>query len=254
VLIGLTGYGKMGSLIRQKALEKGHEVPLITDPFSNAAEVTERKLPSEAVKLDVIIDFSDPHVVVGNIRQYSKMKVPAVVGTTGWYDHMTEVARLVEKSGIGLIWSANFSLGVNLFFHIIKKAGRIMNRFPEYDTMVHEYHHRHKAESPSGTAHIIGDILIDALDNKQSVYAGTLKGRKEESALHISSTRGGSIPGTHRVTFDSVVDTITLEHTTRNRDGFAEGAIMAAEWISGRKGFYHIDQMLQSVIGGEENG
>lgn len=253
MLIGLTGYGKMGALIRQKALEKNHEVILITDPFSEAAEVTDRKLPSAAEKLDVIIDFSDPDAVVDNIRQYSKMKVSAVVGTTGWYDRMTEVAGLVEKSGIGLIWSANFSLGVHLFFHIIKQMSRIMNRFPEYDAMVHEYHHRHKAESPSGTAHMIGKILIDTLDSKQLVFTGTLQGRIEESALQISSTRGGSIPGTHQLIFDSEVDTITLEHITRNRDGFAEGAIMAAEWISGRKGFYHIDQMLQSVIGGEEN-
>lgn len=254
VLIGITGYGKMGSLIRQKASEKGHQVPIITDPFSKAEEVTNRTLPSTAEKLDVIVDFSDPGAVVDNIRHYLKMKVNAVIGTTGWYDQMEEVAGLVAKSGTGLVWSGNFSLGVNIFFYILKTAGRVMNRFSDYDVMVHEYHHCRKAESPSGTALMIGDILIDALERKHSTVTGTLDGRRQESEMHISSTRGGSIPGTHKVIFDSDVDSIVLEHTARNRNGFAEGAIMAAEWIYGRKGFYSIDQMMGSVIRGDESG
>jgi len=252
--IGITGYGKMGSLIRQMAYERGHQVPLVIDPFSQAEEVTNSELPSTAENLDVIVDFSDPSVVVDNIRRYAKMKVTAVIGTTGWYDQMEEVADLVAKSESGLIWSGNFSLGVNIFFYILKTAGKVLNRFPDYDVMVHEYHHCHKAESPSGTALMIGDILIAALERKHATLTGTLDGRRQESNLHISSTRGGSIPGTHQVIFDSDVDSIVLEHTARNRKGFAEGAIMAAEWISGRRGFYNIAQMMESVIGGDEDG
>ncbi len=249
--IGIAGYGKMGILIRQTALARGHDVPVVVDPVSTAEEVTARKPSSTSMPLDVIIDFSEPQVLVDNVKRYGEMNLAAVVGTTGWYDKMDQVAAVVEKSGIGLIWSGNFSLGVNLFFHILKAAGRLMNRFPQYDVMVHEYHHRHKSESPSGTEHMIGDILINALDRKSSTVSGLLNRRIENSELHISSTRGGSIPGAHQVIFDSDVDTIILEHTARNRQGFAEGAVIAAEWIYGRKGFYNIEHMMQSIIGGE---
>ncbi len=174
-----------------------------------------------------------------------------VIGTTGWYDRMDQVAAIVKKTGIGLIWSGNFSLGVNLFFQLVKTAGRVMNRFPQYDAMVHEYHHRRKADSPSGTAQMIGEILLDVLESKSSPVTGSPDRRIEDYEMHISSTRGGSIPGTHRVIFDSDVDTIVLEHCARNRGGFAEGAVLAAEWINGRKGFYNIDDMMLSMIGGE---
>ncbi len=251
--IGIAGYGKMGKLIRQTALARGHDVPVVVDPVSAAEEVTARKLTSTSMPLDVIMEFSEPQALVDNVKCYGELNLTVVVGTTGWYDKMDQVAAIVEKSGIGLIWSGNFSLGVNLYFYLIKAAGGIMNRFSEYDVMVHEYHHRHKAESPSGTEKMIGDILINALDRKSSTVSGLPERRIEDSELHLSSTRGGSIPGTHQVIFDSEVDTIILEHTARNRHGFAEGAVMAAEWIYGRKGFYHIDHMMQSIIGGEED-
>jgi len=247
--IGVVGYGKMGVLIRNKALSKGYPVPVIVDPFSPAKEVTDRNLPPSARDIDVFIDFSSPEVVLDNIQQYQEMDIPAVIGTTGWYEKMNQVAETVENSSTGLIWSANFSLGVNLFFYLLKTAGRVMNRFPQYDVMIHEYHHRHKAESPSGTAEMIGSILLDVLDHKQKKVTGNPGGKLEESELHISSTRGGSIPGTHQVIFDSDVDTIVFEHTTRDRSGFAEGALLAAEWICGRKGFYCIDDMMHSIIG-----
>lgn len=203
--------------------------------------------------LDVIIDFTEPQVVVENIERYGRLGLAAVIGTTGWYDRFDRVDAVVEKSGIGLIWSGNFSLGVNLFFYLVKHAGKIMNRFPRYDALVHEYHHRRKADSPSGTAQMLGDILIKYLDRKSQTVTAGLDRRIEENELHISSTRGGSIPGTHRVVFDSDEDTIILEHSARSRAGFAEGAVLAAEWIRGRKGLYSIDDMMHSLIGGEEN-
>ncbi len=249
--IAIAGYGQMGRLIRQKALVRGHETPVIIDPKCSAPEVTARELTSTALPLDVIIDFTTPDVVLRNIERYGELGLTAVIGTTGWYSEMGKVAEIVEKSGIGLIWSGNFSLGVNLFLQLIEAAGKIMNRFSQYDVMVHEYHHRLKADSPSGTAKMIGEKLITGLDRKQSIVSDSLNRRIEDSEIHISSTRGGSIPGIHRVSFDSEVDTIILEHSARDRGGFADGALLAAEWIYGRSGLFNIDDLMQSVIGGE---
>ncbi len=249
--IGIAGYGKMGRLIRELAMTRGHEVPVVIDPASDDPDVTHRKLSSTSLPLDVIIDFTTPETVPENIKKYGRLKVPAVIGTTGWYTHMEEVARVVKDSGIGLIWSGNFSLGVNLFFQLVKMAGNLINRFPEYDPLVHEFHHRQKADSPSGTAQMIADILVDQLDNKGAPLSGFPRGRIKDNELHVSSSRGGSIPGTHQVIFDSEVDSIMLEHCARNRTGFARGAVMAAEWIRGRKGLFNIDDMMQSIIKGE---
>jgi len=248
--VGIAGYGKMGVLVWQVALSRGHEVPVIIDPSSSAKEVTQKKINSTTPQLDVIIDFTNPDVVLDNIKSYCELKIPAVIGTTGWYDQIDQVAENVKNSAIGLIWSGNFSLGVNLFFHIIKTTGKLMNRFSQYDVMINEYHHRHKADSPSGTAQMIGDILIDQIDRKNNVFNGFLERRIKDSELQITSTRGGSIPGTHRVTFDSEVDSLVLEHSARSRAGFAEGAVMAAEWVHNQRGFFNIDDMMDSIIKG----
>jgi 4-hydroxy-tetrahydrodipicolinate reductase len=249
--IGIAGYGRMGVLIHQQAIVCGHEVPVIVDPRSEAAEVTERELTFKSLPLDVIIDFTEPGMVIDNIKRYGDLKVSVVIGTTGWHDKLDQVATIVENTGIGLIWSGNFSLGVNLFFHIVKAAGRVMNRFPQYDAAVHECHHRYKADSPSGTARMLGDMIIDTMERKTSVVSELLNRRIEENELHLSSTRGGSLPGTHKVIFDSDIDTIILEHSARNRTGFAVGAVLAAEWLEGRSGLFTIDDLMQSIIGGE---
>ena len=251
--VGIIGYGKMGVIIRQTALKRGHQVTVVIDRTSGKKEVTGKELTSACLPLDVIIDFSEPWSVVDNIKRYGELKLSAVIGTTGWYDKMDQVSSLVERSGIGLLWSGNFSLGANLFFQLVRAAGRAMNLFPQYDAMVHEYHHRQKADCPSSTEQIIGNILIDTLERKSSTVTGFLDRPIESFELHISSTRGGSIPGTHQVIFDSDVDSILLEHSTRNRSGFAEGALAAAEWIQGRQGLYEMEDMMQSIIGGEEN-
>lgn len=249
--IGIAGYGNMGVLIRQRALECGHEVPAVVDPCSEAAEVTTGEFTSALLPLDVIIDFTAPDVVIDSISLYGELQVSAVIGTTGWYDNINQVAAIVEKTGIGLIWSANFSLGVDLFFRIVKAAVNIMDQFPQYDTAIHEYHHRHKTDSPSGTAQMLGDIIIASSGIKRKTVTSLVNRRIKENELHISSTRGGSIPGTHQVIYDSDIDTIVLEHCARSRTGFAAGAIQAAEWIAGRKGLFTVDDMLESIIGGE---
>lgn len=249
--IGIAGYGQMGKVVHRAALAGGHEVPFIIDPAGGSDGLILNALTPGIPEVDVIIDFSVPQAVISNIRHYGDLKIPAVIGTTGWYDHMDQVSAIVEQTGIGLIWSGNFSLGVNLFFHIVRSAGIIMNRFSDYDAAVHEYHHRHKADSPSGTAAMIGDILVDSLESKKSILAGSPKEAIPAEKINITSTRCGSITGTHQVIFDSEVDTITLEHAARNREGFAHGAVKAAEWIRERSGLYSIDDLMQSIIGGK---
>jgi 4-hydroxy-tetrahydrodipicolinate reductase len=249
--IGIAGYGKMGKMIRQQALEKGHRVAAVIDPSSAEQEVTARGISASILPLDVIIDFTHPEGLIDNVKLYGELKLPAVIGTTGWYDRLSEVATIVNRAGTGLIWSGNFSLGVNIYFQLIKAAAALMERFDQYDVLVSEVHHRHKKDSPSGTAEMIGVILLDALSRKNRIITGNPGQPLCEEDLHISSSRGGAVPGVHRVVFDSDIDTIAIEHTARNRTGFAEGALLAAEWIVNKKGLYNIDDLMQAVIGGK---
>ncbi len=250
--IGIVGYGKMGILLRQKALIAGHSVPVVIDPRSSEKEVTNRKLIANCLPLDVIIDFTEADAFLDNLDNYVHFKVPAVVGTTGWYDQMDLVAGLVEESEIGLIWSGNYSLGVNLFFRLVKEASRLMDRFSQYDPAVHEWHHRYKKDSPSGTAEMLGAIIIGQMSRKNKLVKDIPQRLLEDDELQISSTRCGSVPGSHRVVFDSEVDSVVLEHCARNRNGFAEGALLAAAWIIGKKGFFSIDDLISTIIGGED--
>jgi 4-hydroxy-tetrahydrodipicolinate reductase len=252
VRIALIGYGRMGRIIGGMAQEKGHEIAAIVDPYCEGClpEITEETLGDA----EVCVDFTQPNVAVENIRQVAALGRNMVVGTTGWYDRMDEARRAVEEGGVGLIWSGNFSIGVNALFRIIEGAARIFNRLPDYDVLAHEFHHRNKADSPSGTAKMIGRILLDNIDRKTELVYEMLDRRVEPHELHFSSSRGGAIPGTHLVAFDSAVDTIEIRHTARGREGFAVGAIMAAEFIQGRTGFYSIDDLMKDIIiGGQEN-
>ena len=249
--LGLFGYGTMGRLIRETALAKGHEVTLIIDPSSDAPEVTGGTWPVQAPSVDVMIDFSVPQEVVSHLLMSSEAQIPLVIGTTGWYDQMDEVKKICDSASAGCIWSGNFALGVHLFFRIVEAAGEVMDRFSQYDCMIHEYFHKKKADSPSGTAHMLGTLLLRQLERKTTMVTESLNRSIAPEELHVTSTRGGSIPGTHRVTFDSDVDTISLEHSARTRSGFAEGAVLAAEWIAGKTRFYTIDDMMKTIIEGE---
>jgi 4-hydroxy-tetrahydrodipicolinate reductase len=246
VKIALIGYGKMGRIVAGLATQKGHEVVAIIDPYCEgcAGTITEETLGDA----EVCIDFTQPAAVVEDIRQMAALGRNMVIGTTGWYDRMDEVRQVVEESGVGLIWSGNFSIGVNAFFRVVESAARIFNNLPDYDVLGHEFHHRNKVDSPSGTAKMIGQILLDAIDRKTALVHEMLDRRIEPHELHFSSTRGGAIPGTHLVAFDSAVDTIEIKHTARGREGFAVGAVMAAEFIQGRAGFYGIDDLMKDII------
>ena len=219
--IALVGYGKMGQLIYRLAVERGIEVGLKLDEFNNAGF---EGITAENFKgIDVAIDFSTPSVVLENIERIAALGVNIVVGTTGWQEHMARVKEVVEMRGIGLVWSPNYSIGVSAFFKIVNLAAKLMANEPEYEAWAWEIHHSAKKDAPSGT-------LLKLVDE--------IRAAGYTASVSVASNRAGATPGTHEIGFDSSADTITLRHTARNREGFALGAIKAAEWIAGKKGFY----------------
>ncbi len=253
----ISGYGRMGKIIEKFAVQKGHSIIATVDPVS--VDASEKNLSEEIInKADVVIDFSIPASALKNAEAVCSAGKKIVMGTTGWYSEMNKMRAFAETgklagTGSAIIWSGNFSLGVNIFFSILDKTSSIMNSFSEYDPFIHEFHHNQKADSPSGTAVMLGEILLKNIDRKTSVVSEELKRKIYPEELHISSTRGGSVPGTHMVYFDSPVDTIELRHTARGREGFASGAVTAAEWIENKSGFFDINDMMKDIIGDKSN-
>ena len=245
--LAIIGFGKMGKEIVSVAESRGHYTVTI-DPHNETADfptITERSLAG----VDVAIEFTKPTEALGNIEKVLTHKTNLVVGTTGWYDDLDEVKKLVDKQDGGLLWSRNFSVGVNLFFDIIKQSANIMNNMMgEYDLMAHEYHHGQKADSPSGTSEMIARILIDEIDQKEVIIYDKLNRAIKSNELHVSSTRGGHIPGIHSVLFDSPADSIEIKHTARSRRGFALGAVLAAEFMNGKKGCYTMKELMQDIL------
>ena len=219
--LAIVGYGKMGRLIEQFAPQYGFEVALKLDEFNNANG--EGLAKKNFAGIDVAIEFSVPSAVACNVRRIAAHGVPLVVGTTGWLEHLDEVRCAVEKAGAGLVWSPNFSIGVNVFMRLVAEAARLMEAEPEYGSWAWEIHHSAKKDAPSGT-------LLKLVDEmKKAGYKRT---------IDVGSNRAGRHPGTHEIGFDSGADTITLRHTARSREGFARGALKAAQWIIGKKGFF----------------
>jgi 4-hydroxy-tetrahydrodipicolinate reductase len=250
VNIVISGYGRMGKIIVNKAKDRGHNIIATIDPLDS--EASHKVITPEILKkADIVIDFSIPETALENAKRVCSVGKKIVMGTTGWYSKMDEMKKLTSTEGSAIIWSGNFSLGVNIFFSILDRASQIMNSFSEYDPFIHEFHHNKKADSPSGTASMMGDIVLKQIDRKSTIISEELKRQINPEELHISSTRGGSVPGTHLLTFDSPVDTIELRHTARGREGFAVGAVTAAEWIKNRNGFFSINDMMQDIIQGE---
>ncbi|MAG91652.1 4-hydroxy-tetrahydrodipicolinate reductase [Candidatus Woesearchaeota archaeon] len=240
--IAIIGYGKMGHEIEKAAKAKGitvQSVININDKNAKYKEINEESLKD----VDVCIDFTTPDSVVENIRKIASLKKNIVVGTTGWYDKLDEVKGIVNSNNVGFIYATNFSVGVNIFFKIVEAAAKLINKVDEYDVFGYEMHHKNKVDSPSGTAKSIGNILIKNIQRKNKLVFDKLDRKIEPNELHFASVRSGSIPGTHSVGFDSSADTIELKHTARNREGFALGALMAAQWINNKKGFYDINDM-----------
>ena len=227
--VAIVGYGKMGRMIERLALDRGITVALKLDEFNNS---NFSGINAENFRgVDVAIDFSTPSTVVGNIERIAAQGINLVIGTTGWQEHVPQVKSLVERHGIGLVWSPNYSIGVNAFFRIVNAAAKLLSNEPEYEAWAWEIHHSAKKDAPSGT------LLRLVEEMREAGY---------ERRLDVASNRAGVIPGTHEVGFDSAADTITLRHTARNREGFALGAIKAAQWIAGRKGFHEFGDILFS--------
>lgn len=237
--IALLGYGKMGLIIERYAQERGHEVVLkITK--ENQEDLTVQNLS----KADVAIDFSAPDAALSNIYKCFDANVPVVVGTTGWYGELQQVKNECLSSNNTLLYGSNFSIGVNVFFHINEILAKLMNNFPAYDVQVEEIHHTQKLDSPSGTAMTIAEGIIENLERKQE-WVNTLNGNPLDDTLKsdqllIASERIEQVPGTHTVVYSSEVDEIEFKHTAHSRAGFALGAVVAAEWLQNKQGFYNI--------------
>ena len=227
--LALLGYGKMGKSIAALAPQRGFEVRLVMDVDVNAQGqgITRENFQS----IDVCIEFTTPEAVVENIRQVAALGVNLVVGTTGWHNRLEEVRGIIESVGVGMVYAANFSIGVNLFYRLAKAAAEIFAPFPMYDPYLTEAHHKFKKDAPSGTA-------LEIKRQIQSEY-----GSRE---VPVTSVRAGYIPGWHELGFDSEADTIILRHTARGRQGFAEGALHAARWVVGKKGLFSFADVLES--------
>lgn len=246
--LSIVGYGQMGQLIEQCAINRNLEIASIIDPFHPKA--THKEFSDSAMaNVDVCICFTQPDAAMGNIENACKYKKNAVIGTTGWTGQMDIVRQMVEKQEVGLVYSSNFSIGVNIFFKLIEQAAQVMNQFDVYDVMAFEAHHNKKMDSPSGTATTMANILLKNLERKSKVVEEKLDRKIDPEELHFASMRGGHIPGTHSVLFDSEFDTIELKHTARNRLGFATGAVLASEWINGKKGLFTESDMMKQLLG-----
>ena len=238
--IALIGYGAMGRELELLAPAHGCEVVAIFD--------VDRPLTTESeASFDVAVDFSLPHVVVDNVRTLAHLQRPVVIGTTGWYAQLPDVTSIVNSAGIGCVWGSNFSVGVQMFLRIVRAASMLANDVPEYDVMVHEWHHSRKKDSPSGTAIAIASTIVDEMDHKHSMEIETQHDHINPYALHVTSTRGGNVIGRHMVTFDGPFDTIDLVHNAKSRRGFAQGALLAATWIAVRTGVYDFTEIFPEV-------
>lgn len=228
--IALLGYGKMGQTIERIALERGHEIVLKKDEFNTYEGLS---------AADVAIDFSIPSVAVENISSCFYANVPVISGTTGWLEHYDEMVALCKSKDGAFISSSNFSLGVNLFFELNDYLAKMMAKFDSYRVEMEEIHHTQKLDAPSGTAISLAKGVI-----ANSTYTNWTLNEPKSNEIHIEAIRIEDVPGTHTVSYISEIDTIDIKHTAHNRDGFALGAVIAAEWIIGKKGVFSMKDVL----------
>lgn len=241
--IALIGYGKMGRIIEKYAIERGHEIALIIDE-DNRDDITIDDLKSA----DIAIDFSTPNSILANIQQCFEADLPLIVGTTGWYDEIENIKEKCLSGNHALLYGSNFSVGVNVFFHVNKVLAEAMRPHLQYEVQVEEIHHTAKLDAPSGTAITIAEGILEHSDQKTDWVNYIVEEEKEvipkPDQLLIESHRIEDVPGTHTVLYSSEVDQIEFKHTAHNRAGFALGALMAAEWLQNKKGFFDVTEMF----------
>lgn len=229
--IALVGYGKMGKIIDEMATKRGHEI---------VAKLSETPTKENLNNPDVVIEFSQPEVAFNNIRICLENKIPVICGTTGWLTQKPDIEKIAQENGTAFLYGSNFSLGVNLFFALNENLAKLMNQFDEYHVQLEEIHHTHKKDAPSGTAISLAEGVMK---NNQKFNAWKLEETKENE-LGIFAVRQDEVPGTHSVFYRSEVDEIEIKHTAFNRNGFALGAVIAAEWIIGKKGNFSMKDVL----------
>lgn len=235
--IALIGYGKMGREIEQIARERNNDISLIID-INNQNEFTTENLR----KADVAIEFTKPETAVGNIRKCFAAGVPVVCGTTGWLEHFNAIKDECAAGNHGFFYSSNYSLGVNIFFKVNKFLAKIMNNFPQYEIEMEEVHHTQKLDAPSGTAISLAKDILAEVERKNKWQ---LDGQDTPDALRINAVRRDPVPGIHTITYDSSVDTIEITHSLKNRKSLALGAVLAAEFMAGKRGIYSMDDLLK---------
>ena len=234
--IALIGYGKMGKTIEQIALQRGHQIVSIID-INNTAD-----FDSEAFRsADVAIEFTTPATALGNYMRCFEANVPVVSGTTGWLSHLDEVKAKCEQEGKTFFYASNFSVGVNIFFALNRYLAKIMNGFPAYDVRMTEVHHIHKLDAPSGTAITLAEGNLDNVERKER---WTLETAEQPTDLPIHAIREGEVPGIHEIIYESEADTISIKHDAKSRAGFALGAVIAAEFTAGKKGFLGMNDLF----------
>jgi 4-hydroxy-tetrahydrodipicolinate reductase len=239
--IVILGYGAMGREIESLAERTGCIVAAIVD--------VDRPLDPKT-QFDVAIDFTEPSVVIDNVRTITGMGRSMVIGTTGWYDDLQVVREVAQQQNVGIVHGTNFSVGVQIFFRLVRAAGTMINDIESYDAAVHEWHHTRKKDSPSGTALTTATILLEEMQRKKRIETETQHERIGADALHVTSTRTGDVVGRHVVTLDSAEDTIEIQHTAKDRRGFAHGALLAARWIHGRTGVHDFSDVFSEIIAG----
>ena len=258
--IALIGYGKMGKLLYERLMDKGHEITAVVDPFVKPGE----KLPSGTPVLDSLdkalssglkdcdcaIEFTSPQSAPANLLFLAENKIPFVCGTTGWYEKLPEISKAVTEADSSMLWAANYSLGVNIFYRIASYAAKLIDPFKEYDVAGFESHHNGKADSPSGTAKVLVEKVMKEMTRKKKAVYDIMDRKPQEDELHFASLRVGSEHGTHSLVFDSPADTIEIVHSGRNREGLVSGAILAAEWLCAKKrsGVFTIDDVLADIL------
>jgi 4-hydroxy-tetrahydrodipicolinate reductase len=234
--IALIGYGKMGKAIEEIAMKNGHEVVLkITS--QNISDFNIENLQ----KADIAIEFTNPHSAVDNLKKCFDANIPVVCGSTGWLDHWQEIENYCTEKNGTLLFASNFSVGVNIFFELNKKLAALMNNRPEYNISIEEIHHTQKKDAPSGTAITLAEGILNNNHNKEKWVLGETENKTE---LSITSKRIDPAPGTHIINYDSLIDSIEIKHTAHSRVGFASGAVLAAEFLKGKKGIYTMKDVL----------
>lgn len=242
IKIALVGYGKMGKEI-ESIIDSTKDLKIVGKfDINHTIQNHLKELP------DVAIEFSTPISMIPNLEFLASKNINIVCGTTGWYDDLYKVKRIVENAGIGFIYSSNFSVGVNIFLKLIKEAGKSIDKFDNYDIAIEEIHHNQKLDKPSGTALKIGEILTETVRRKEKILKPSSHEKLTPNLIGISSVRVGSMVGNHKVIIDSPADTIVLEHNAKSRRGFAEGALLAVKFIYGKKGLYHFEDILNNLI------